>query len=135
MTDIRELNTKMQSLKVDERPFPDYEGIDLTTPKGAMAASLHLLFNHVSDFHKLMVRILSEKYKIPVEDMMKTIIEHPDYNTMQVHPIVYSMGFFTQEDADKALETEEPAPKRAKMDEDKDVSLPVKRKLKIVKKK
>jgi hypothetical protein len=129
-SNIESLTTKMQSLKVDSTPWPRFESITIKTPKDAMTASIHILFNHVADFHELIVRIISEKYKIPVEDMMKTITEHPDYKSMTVHPTLASFGFFEQSDADAVME---PAAKRARVDES--ATTAVKRKLKIVKKK
>lgn len=123
------LTTKMKSLKVDSTPWPKFESVTITTPKDAMTASIHMLFNHVAEFHELIVRIISEKYKIPVEDMMKTITEHPDYSTMTVHPTLASFGFFEQKDADNVI-IKEPEAKRAKTDEP---ILPVKRKIKVVK--
>jgi hypothetical protein len=124
---IDSLETKMKSLTVDSTPWPKFESITIKTPKDAMTASIHVLFNHVAEFHELIVRIISEKYKIPVEDMMKTITEHPDYKSMTVHPTLASFGFFEQADADAVME---PDAKRAKIEES-----PVKRKVKIIKKK
>lgn len=103
-TDIDKITGKMKSLTVlpssDEL---DYSGVDMRNPKNAYAATIHLMMAHISDFHKLMVRIISEKYKISEDEMMSVIINHPDYTNMQVNPMFQSLGLFTQEDADGAL--------------------------------
>lgn len=108
---------------------PNYSDIKIDNAHDAFAASLHLIIAHVSDFHKLMIRIISEKYKIPVEEIMSVITEHPDYANMYVNPTFTSLGLFTQEDVSKVIENKviDDEPKKNK-------KITVKRKLVIIKK-
>jgi hypothetical protein len=89
----------------------DYTPCEITSPKAAMTASLHILFNHVADFHQLIVKIIAEKYEIPEDEILKTITEHPDYVNMTVHPIIQGLSYITQEDVPKN-EIIEPPPCR-----------------------
>ncbi len=79
----------------------DYEPGMIRSAKSAYTASLHVLFAHVADFHELVVRIISQKYGIPEEDILRTVMEHPDYSAMQVNPVIQSLGYFDQADVDR----------------------------------
>ena len=71
-----------------------YIPIDIKGPRDAYAASLHLLFNHVAQFHVQMLEILGDKYKIPVEEMLKVVKEDPRYVQQISSPVVQTMGYF-----------------------------------------
>jgi hypothetical protein len=45
-----------------------------------------------------MLDILSEKYSIPVEDMLNTIHEDPRFTEMVVNPVIHTMGYFDGEE-------------------------------------
>jgi len=83
----------------------DYEPGVIRSAKSAYTASMHVLFSHVADFHELVVRIISQKYGIPEEEILKVVMEHPDYSAMRVHPVIQSLGYFDQADADRACST------------------------------
>ena len=78
----------------------DYEPGTIRSAKSAYTASMHVLFSHVADFHELVVRIISQKYGIPEEEILRVVMEHPDYSAMRVHPVIQSLGYFDQTDAD-----------------------------------
>ena len=84
----------------------DYQPGAITSPKSAFTASMHILFSHVADFHELVVRIISQKYGIPEEDILRVVMEHPEYTAMHIHPVIQSLGYFDQADADKVAITE-----------------------------
>lgn len=81
----------------------DYEPHEIKDADSARAASIHLLFSHVADFHKLIVKIIAEKYKIKEEEIYDTIVKHPDYTGMTINPFIYGLSYITQEDANRAL--------------------------------
>lgn len=93
----------IKSIKVDNKLPEDFEPHEIKDANSARAASIHLLFSHVADFHKLIVKIIAEKYKISEMDIYNTIVNHPDYTGMTINPFIYGLSYVTQEDANKAL--------------------------------
>ena len=71
----------------------------ITTNREAYAASLHVLFKHVADFHICVVRVFSDKYGIPEDDILKTIQESDEFKNMHVDPVfcmdmsIHSLGY------------------------------------------
>lgn len=65
-----------------------YVPLTIMTNRDAYAASLHLLFKHVADFHICVVRTLSVKYGIPEDDILKTIQESDEFKNMHVDPVL-----------------------------------------------
>ena len=41
--------------------------------RDAYTESLKMILQHVADFHVMVVEIISEKYKIPVDEIMNTV--------------------------------------------------------------
>ena len=72
----------------------------ITTNREAYAASLHVLFKHVADFHICVVRTFSAKYGIPEDDILKTIQESDEFKNMQVDPVldmdINSLGYLAE---------------------------------------
>jgi len=82
-----------------------YVPVTITTNRDAYAASLHLLFKHVADFHLCVVRTFSVKYGIPEDDILKTIQESDEFKNMQVDPVLcMDMGINSFGHLDKAPE-------------------------------
>jgi hypothetical protein len=81
---------------VTEEGTKPYIPIDIKGSRDAYAASLHLLFNHVAQFHVQMLEILSDKYKIPVDEMLKVVKEDPRYVQQISCPVVQTMGYFEE---------------------------------------
>lgn len=75
----------------------------VTTARDAYAATLHLIFNHVADFHSVMIAIISEKYGIPEEDIFNTVRADPRFGSMVTAPVVQSMGYFDEDDLSAAM--------------------------------
>ncbi len=76
----------------------------ITTARHAYAASLHLVFNHIAEFHSVMVRIISEKYGIPEEHIFETVRSDPRFSSLIAEPVVQSMGYFEEDDLSAALQ-------------------------------
>jgi hypothetical protein len=82
-----------------------YVPVTITTNRDAYAASLHVLFKHVADFHLCVVRTFSVKYGIPEDDILKTIQESDEFKNMQVDPVLcMDMGINSLRHLDKAPE-------------------------------
>jgi hypothetical protein len=54
--------------------------------RDAYAESLKMILQHVADFHMTVVDIISEKYNIPVDEIMKTVTSDSRYANMLVDP-------------------------------------------------
>lgn len=65
-----------------------YVPIEVKTARDAYAASLHVLFKHVADFHICIVRTFSSKYGIPEDEILKTIQESEEFKNMTVDPVL-----------------------------------------------
>ena len=80
----------------------------ITTNREAYAASLHVLFKHVADFHICVVRVFSVKYGIPEDDILKTIQESDEFKNMYVDPVldtdnIDSLGYLAEVPAPKPV--------------------------------
>jgi hypothetical protein len=64
----------------------------------AYAASLHLVFKHVADFHTAMLEIIAEKYGHDVDEMVNVIHEDSRMKDMTVHPVISGLGIISQKD-------------------------------------
>jgi hypothetical protein len=57
--------------------------------RDAYAESLKMILQHVADFHMTVVDIISEKYKIPVDEIMNTVTSDSRYTNMAVDPNIH----------------------------------------------
>lgn len=55
----------------------------------AYAESLKMILQHVADFHMTVVDIISEKYNIPVDEIMNTVASDSRYVNMLVDPKIH----------------------------------------------
>jgi hypothetical protein len=78
-----------------------YVPIEVKTHRDAYAATLHVLFKHIADFHICVVKTFSKKYGIPEDEIIQTIQESPEFKNMEVdhalHPVhtdaIESLGY------------------------------------------
>jgi hypothetical protein len=75
-------------------PVP-YLPVEVKTARDAYAASLHVLFKHVADFHLCIVRTFSTKYGIPEDEILQTIQESDEFKNMKVDPVLDTDKFNT----------------------------------------
>ena len=59
--------------------------------RDAYAESLKMILQHVADFHVMVVEIISEKYKIPVDELMNTVTADSRYTNMAVDPKIHRL--------------------------------------------
>jgi len=76
---------------------------NVVTHRDAYAKSLHMLFNHVGEFHILLVQILSEKTGLDSADIIKQIQGDDRLKEMYAMPTVHSMSFVEKEDVQKVV--------------------------------
>ena len=92
-------SNKMQSSYCLEPVYIEKDGqikpyipIEIKNGRDAYAASLHMLLNHFAQFHIAIVDIISDKYKIPVEEIMNTIKSDDRYINMSVCPNIHELS-------------------------------------------
>ena len=68
-----------------------YVPIDVKTHRDAYAATLHVLFKHIADFHLCVVKTFSKKYGIPEDEIIQTIQESPEFKNMEVDPALHTV--------------------------------------------
>lgn len=59
--------------------------------RDAYAESLKMILQHVADFHMTVVDIISEKYNIPVDEIMNTVTADSRYTNMPVDPKIHHL--------------------------------------------
>jgi hypothetical protein len=76
-----------------------YVPIEIKDHREAYAATLHVLFKHVADFHICVVQAFSKKYGIPEDEIMQTIQESEEFKNMHVDPVLHDdgLGYFSQD--------------------------------------
>jgi hypothetical protein len=88
----------------DGKKMP-YVPIQIKDNRDAYAATLHVLFKHVADFHICIVKAFSKKYGIPEDDIMQTIQESEEFKNMHVDPALDpvlasdALGYLAQQPA------------------------------------
>lgn len=70
----------------------------IRTSRDVYAASLHIIFKHVADFHITIVDILADKYGFSADEAMETIHADPRFQQMEVNPIINTLSCFSEDD-------------------------------------
>jgi hypothetical protein len=79
--------------------------VEITDGRSAYAASLQMILKHVADFHITVVDIISEKYNIPVDEIMNTVTSDSRYTNMLVNPDIHTLSLNSgQEQQDQKQE-------------------------------
>jgi hypothetical protein len=81
-----------------------YVPIPVNNPSSAYKASLHVLLKHFADFHHTVLKVVSDKYDIPFEEMLMTVMEDPQYQAISENPVISSLTYFSQDDVEKPVE-------------------------------
>ena len=72
--------------------------INVKDGRSAYAASLQMILKHVADFHITVVNIISEKYSIPVDEIMNTVTSDSRYTNMLVSPDIHTLSLNSEQD-------------------------------------
>ena len=80
--------------------------------RDAYAESLKMILQHVADFHMTVVDIISEKYKIPVDEIMNTVTSDSRYTNMVVDPKIHHFTAALNQDHIETTETPVPVTKK-----------------------
>lgn len=75
--------------------------------RNAYVESLKMILQHVADFHITVVDIISEKYKIPVDEIMNTVTSDSRYTNMVVDPKIHHFTATLSQNQVETTETTE----------------------------
>jgi hypothetical protein len=73
--------------------------------RDAYAESLKMILQHVADFHIIVVDIISEKYNIPVDEIMNTVTSDSRYANMLVDPKIHRLTSSSNQNQVELTET------------------------------
>jgi hypothetical protein len=96
----------LKSMRIANNTDTTYIPIEVKTASDGYKAHLHLMLNHFANVNHLMLKIVSEKYKIPFEEMLMTVSEDAEFQETLENPVINSLCLVTQEDANKVIEKE-----------------------------
>lgn len=65
--------------------------VQISESATAYAESLKMILQHVAEFHVTVVDIISDKYKIPVDEIMNTVTSDSRYTNMLVDPKIHRL--------------------------------------------
>ena len=65
----------------------------------AFKAAMEVLFAHTADVFSCIVDIIADKYELDANQIIETVINHPKYTSLSVHPVINSLSYFTPDDA------------------------------------
>ena len=65
----------------------------------AFKAAMDILFAHTADIFTCIVDIIADKYELDANHIIETVINHPQYTSLSVHPVINSLSYFTADDA------------------------------------
>jgi len=87
--------------------------VDIEIPDGrsAYALSLQMIFRHVADFHMTVVDIISEKYNIPVDEIMNAVTSDSRYKNMVVDKDLHRLSTVNEVEQKKEKQETPPLPK------------------------
>lgn len=75
--------------------------VEIKDGRSAYAASLQMILKHVADFHITVVDIISEKYNIPVDEIMNTVTSDSRYTNMLVSPDIHTLSVNSDQDKEQ----------------------------------
>ena len=82
--------------------------VEIKDGRSVYAASLQMILKHVADFHITVVDIISEKYNIPVDEIMNTVTSDSRYTNMLVNPDIHTLSLNSgQEEQEQEQEQEQ----------------------------
>jgi len=88
------MNSSSSSNSVDSLKNKVCIPVDIEIRDGcsAYALSLQMIFQHVADFHMTVIDVISDKYNIPVDDIMNVVTSDSRYKNMVVDKDIHRLG-------------------------------------------
>lgn len=97
--------------------------IEIQDGRSAYALSLQMIFRHVADFHMTVVDVISEKYNIPVDDIMNAVTSHSRYKNMVVDKDLHRLSS-VDVDVDVGVKNESEQKKEEQEQQEQEMQLP-----------
>jgi hypothetical protein len=97
----------LKKMSVKTLSIPVEVGVKTTSKdaRDAYAESLKMILQHVADFHITVVDIISEKYNIPVDEIMNTVTSDSRYTNMLVDPKIHRLTCSSNQNQVEVTET------------------------------
>jgi hypothetical protein len=86
--------------------------VEITDGRSAYAASLQMILKHVADFHITVVDIISDKYNIPVDEIMNTVTSDSRYTNMLVNPDIHTLSLNLDQEQEQIKDGHQPNPSK-----------------------
>jgi hypothetical protein len=97
--------------------------IQIQDGRSAYALSLQMIFRHVADFHMTVVDVISEKYNIPVDDIMNAVTSDSRYKNMVVDKDLHRLSTVVGVDVDVGVGAVNESEQK-KEDQEQEMQLP-----------
>lgn len=97
--------------------------IEIQDGRSAYALSLQMIFRHVADFHMTVVDVISEKYNIPVDDIMNAVTSDSRYKNMVVDKDLHRLSS-VDVDVDVGVKNESEQKKEEQEQQEQEMQLP-----------
>jgi hypothetical protein len=78
--------------------------VEVSAGASAYAESLRMILQHVADFHITVVNIISDKYNIPVDEIMNTVASDSRYTNMVVDPEIHRLTALNEDQVSKTIQ-------------------------------
>jgi hypothetical protein len=72
-------------------------------PSASLTAVINMLNCHMADMFITMLTIMGDKYGHTIDEMIDAVKADPRWDAVQTHPLVKSLSYFDQRDADRAV--------------------------------
>lgn len=72
-------------------------------PSASLTAVINMLNCHMADMFITMLTIMGDKYGHTIDEMIDAVKADPRWDAVQTHPLVKSLSYFDQRDADRAI--------------------------------
>jgi hypothetical protein len=79
--------------------------VEVSAGASAYAESLRMILQHVADFHITVVNIISDKYNIPVDEIMNTVASDSRYTNMVVDPKIHRLTALNEDQVSKTIQS------------------------------
>lgn len=98
--------------------------IEIQDGRSAYALSLQMIFRHVADFHMTVVDVISEKYNIPVDDIMNAVTSDSRYKNMVIDKDLHRLSTVVGVDVDLGVRNESEQKKEEQEQQEQEMQLP-----------
>ena len=74
-----------------------YIPIKIEKPSDAMIVLHHTILRHTADMFRAMTTAIAERYNLDEDDILNTVVEHPNFKNFIEHPILTDLGDYFED--------------------------------------